>query len=293
MDSSAATASKQADERATAEPQQGAQNQLMQELNEADAQQIDEDASDEAESRSSDLDSSDTSDDDDNDDKLLRLIEEADDEDEMADVGGNGPSTRNEVVDPHVNRPTIDVVPETATLSELGVIQSIVGASVIIRAHRSAERQVIDSESVVALGDRRVVGLVFDVFGPVTRPLYSVRFPAPEDIDASVYAVGTPVFYSPELARMVDTSTIRIKGTDASNEYDEEAGSDTMEFSDDETERLHRRQKKGKKAPAHQNPRTNALQPPPPPQQQQQQQPSVSGRNIQSYQDLYDADLGF
>ncbi|KAJ1903973.1 hypothetical protein LPJ81_002769 [Coemansia sp. IMI 209127] len=285
----AATASNQTDEKVTTEPQQGAQNQLIQELKEANAQQIDENASDEADSRSSDLDSSDASDDDDDDDKLLRLIEEADDDDEMVDAGGNGPSTRNEVVDPQVNRPTIDVVPETATLSELGVVQSIVGSSVIIRAHRSAERQVVDSESVVALADRRVVGLVFDVFGPVTRPLYAVRFPAPEDIDASVYAVGTPVFYSPELARMVDTSAIRIKGTDASNEYDEEAGSDTMEFSDDETERMHRRQKKGKKAPAHQDPRTNAPQQPPP----QQQQPSISGRNIQSYQDLYDADLGF
>ncbi|KAJ1667827.1 hypothetical protein IW140_001378 [Coemansia sp. RSA 1813] len=270
-------------------------NRLMQVVKEANAQ-IDRDAGDEAGKESSDLDSSEASDDDDDDDdKLLRMIEEAEDDDEMgmdiaADTGDNGPSTRNEVVDPLVSKPSMDVVPETATLSELGVIQSIVGSAVIIRAHQSAERQVVDSESIVALSDRRVLGLVFDVFGPITRPMYTVRFPAPEDIDASVCVVGTPVFYSPELAQMVDTSAIRVKGTDASNEYDEEVGSDAMEFSDDEAERMHRRQKKSKgkgtqKAPPQHKPDSNATQQPPP--------PSVSGRTVQSYQDLYDPDLGF
>ncbi|KAJ2556640.1 hypothetical protein EV175_001870 [Coemansia sp. RSA 1933] len=237
-------------------------------------------AGDEADVESSDLDSSDTSDDDDDeddddDDKLLRLIEGAEDDDEMGtmgDVGGTWPATRNEVVDPQISRPTIDVVPETSALSELGVIQSVVESSVIIRAHSSAERQVVDSGNIVALGNRRVLGLVFEVFGPVTQPMYTVRFPTSEDIDPLVCAEGTPVFYVPELARMVDTSAIRVKGTDASNIYDEEVGSDTMDFSDDEAEMVHRQRRRAKK-----------LAPP----------ASVNGRNIQSYDDLYDADLGF
>ncbi|KAJ2656171.1 hypothetical protein IWW48_005173 [Coemansia sp. RSA 1200] len=269
---------------------------------------------------SSDLDSSSAespSDDDDDDDdrgsrNLLRLIEEAeaedDDDDEMMGIAGEsaGPATRNEQVDPQIARPTIDVIPTTATLRELGVIQAVVGPSVIIRAHHSPDSKsqsqnqvvVVDCESVVALGNRRVLGLVFDVFGPVTRPMYTVRFPTSEDIDSTECAPGTVVYYSPELARIVDTGAIRrAKGTDASNEYDEEAGSDAMEFSDDEAEMQHRRLKKNKKT------RTAAKAPPPPPPSSQQQPgtstgasslpPPVAGRSVQSYQDLYDPDLGF
>ncbi|KAJ1729586.1 hypothetical protein LPJ72_004898 [Coemansia sp. Benny D160-2] len=268
---------------------------------------------------SSDLDSSseESSSSDDDDDRggrnLLRLIEEAeaeDDDDEMMGMAGEsaGPATRNEQVDPQIARPTIDVIPAAATLRELGVIQAVVGPSVIIRAHHSPDNQaqnqnqmvVVDCESVVALGNRRVLGLVFDVFGPVTQPMYTVRFPTPEDIDPTECAPGTAVYYSPELARIVDTGAIRrAKGTDASNEYDEEAGSDAMEFSDDEAEMQHRRLKKNKKTKT----AAKAPPPPPPPPSSQQQPgtstgvsslpPPVAGRSVQSYQDLYDPDLGF
>ncbi|KAJ2162443.1 hypothetical protein GGF46_000684 [Coemansia sp. RSA 552] len=226
------------------------------------------------------------------------------------DDGDHGASqavaaTRHEVVNPAIPEPSISEVPDTTQLCALGVIHSVVGSSVTIQAHISGETHVLDAESVIAFEDRKVLGLVFDVFGPVTRPMYTVRFQTAEGIDLERCVVGRPVFYPLGLARMLATQKLRVKGTDASNEYDEEVGSDAMEFSDDEAERAFRKRRNNKNKMAGQGPRptppTNAgggkqQQPPPPPPQQQQQQDapaSVAGRKLQSYADMYDPDYGF
>ena len=42
--------------------------------------------------------------------------------------------------------------------------------------------------------DRKPYGRVFEVFGPVVAPLYSVRFASADD--AGAVAVGQPLFYA-------------------------------------------------------------------------------------------------
>ena len=114
------------------------------------------------------------------------------------------------------------------------------------------------------------------VFGPVTRPLYTVRLKSFEDAVEeektkdnterkeedpwSINGVLTKlissqpnitIYYSEEEAKMVDKETIARnsgKGCDASNVYDEEVqNTDEMYFSDDEQEREARRKGKSKK----------------------------------------------
>ncbi|KAI9506278.1 hypothetical protein GGI25_002276 [Coemansia spiralis] len=197
-----------------------------------------------------------------------------------SDMETEAPATRNEIVDPEITRPAVAQVP-IEELQLLGTIHTRVDASVLIRSAVSGEASVLDTGSLVCFGDGTTMGLVFDVFGPITRPWYAVRFASASEIDERCQK-ATEVFFAPVWATVVSTQGLRaLRGTDASNEYDEEAGSDHMEFSDDEAERLF---KKSKKTRAQKPPAKAAVEPAP---------PSVAGRSLQSYQDLYDPDLGF
>ncbi|KAJ2360603.1 hypothetical protein H4S01_005658 [Coemansia sp. RSA 2610] len=264
-----------------------------------------------ADTESSETDSSSDSDldvdsDDETDGKqrnLLQLME--DDEDEDGPSTSTTMKTRNEVLDPEIPALTVTSVPDSAQLCPLGAIHSVVDGSVIIQANISGETHVLDSESMVVFADRTALGMIFDVFGPVARPMYTVRFRKPEDIDRSVCAVGRPVFYALGWARMLSTDRLRVKGTDASNEFDEEVADDAMEFSDDEAEASFKREKKRRE----QELKGRFREPRVPPARQPQQQrpavpaqsdqtagataPSVAGRKLQSYEDICDPDYGF
>ena len=67
--------------------------------------------------------------------------------------------------------------------------------------------------------------------GPVSLPIYSVRFNSPTEIDKEKYKIGTDVYFNPDLAKLSYTQQIKlIKGSDASNQYDEEPGEDVIIF---------------------------------------------------------------
>ncbi|KAJ2816768.1 hypothetical protein FBU31_006464 [Coemansia sp. 'formosensis'] len=232
------------------------------------------------------------------------MIAEGDDDDEDQVPSNSVPVTRNEVVDLQIPELTIRELPETAQLTSLGTIHSIVDHSVIIQAHISGERHVLDSESILSFDNRKVLGLVYDVFGPVSRPMYTVRV---REIDRESIVVGRGVYFAPGWVKMLATEKLRVKGTDASNEYDEEVGDDGMEFSDDEEERIHRKQaKKSRQQAAHNktlnaglstDPASAANVAPrgaaPPSLASTTPAAPQNVRKLQSYQDLYDAELGF
>ncbi|KAI9482400.1 hypothetical protein LPJ78_003013 [Coemansia sp. RSA 989] len=252
--------------------------------------------SDDSSSSDSDLDVDSDSDMDDQQRDLLQIMDEDEDDEPVSTVI----KTRNEVVNPEVPAPPISQLPDTAELCCLGAVHSIVDSSVIIQANSSGEVHVLDSDSLIAFDDRKVLGVVFDIFGPVTRPMYTVRFSQAEDIDLAACVVGRPVFYAPGWARMLSTNKLRVKGTDASNEYDEEVAEDAMEFSDDEAEVAFKRQKKREQARRFREPRV----PPGPKQTSNDSEPaksaenevassSVAGRKLQSYEDMYDPEYGF
>lgn len=83
---------------------------------------------------------------------------------------------------------------------------------------------------------------MFETFGAVKQPLYSVRFPSASSIDKDNFRIGRLVYHVPTRSNFVFTQEIaRIKGSDASNLHDEEVGEDQMDFSDDEAEAQWRR----------------------------------------------------
>ncbi len=87
---------------------------------------------------------------------------------------------------------------------------------------------------VVADTTRLICGVVWDVFGPVSSPMYAVAI-RPGMID--FFAEGRTLLYSRDTVNFVSTETLlKERGVDAESDS-------ACEFSDDESERLHRRGK--------------------------------------------------
>lgn len=105
----------------------------------------------------------------------------------------------------------------------------------------------LDIDSVLFLDyGKLALGHVFDVIGPVSMPIYCVRFNKHDDIVAKGIAVGNKVFCAPrtEYSQFVILSQIMTKGSDASWKNDVEPPENLVDHSDDENER--KTKKKGK-----------------------------------------------
>ncbi|OZJ02885.1 hypothetical protein BZG36_03806 [Bifiguratus adelaidae] len=201
-----------------------------------------------------------------------KALHEYDSNDEEGGAPSGPIRSQHEIDQIEIVKPQISIAPD-APLVHAGAIYSVVENVIVVQGLLDGEVQVLDSGSVFVYSDREVMGEVFETFGPVRRPMYSVRYN-----DA-------------KYTKFTQTRTLDVKGSDASNVYDEEVGEDEMEFSDDEKEAEHKRgikqakRKKAKRDPQADNAGTNGFgdytilprpdrqaQPNPPPQTQQPQQ---------------------
>ena len=157
--------------------------------------------------------------------------------------------TEHEIVDEQVKKPEV-VVTESMNIVQLGVVETIVGNVVLIKANKPGDFQVLESDSVLCLEDRTVIGAVLETLGRVQEPLYSVAFSTKAEIGEMGIDLGTTIYYVEDHSTYVFTQPLKAtKGTDASNQHDEEPNPDEMEFSDDEAEAEYRRNlKRDKKA---------------------------------------------
>ncbi|EGF77649.1 hypothetical protein BATDEDRAFT_91610 [Batrachochytrium dendrobatidis JAM81] len=170
----------------------------------------------------------------------------SDDDDDDATTGVI--ATKNEAVNLLPVEPITFEIPTHLPIVAIGAISAIVDTLVVIKASVGGEVQVLDADSILFFQDRSILGRIFDTFGPVNEPLYTVRFNSAADIAATQAAVGTSVYFIENLAKIVLTQPLRLlKGSDASNLYDEEVAADEIEYSDDEKEIEHRRLKKNAK----------------------------------------------
>jgi hypothetical protein len=81
--------------------------------------------------------------------------------------------------------------------------------------------------------NREIMGEVFETFGPIARPFYTVRFNDETELIKELTVVGAPVFYVPsyQKTQIVPTEALKkIQYTDASNVYDEEIDEDVSEI---------------------------------------------------------------
>ncbi|KAI9886042.1 MAG: hypothetical protein M1823_002162 [Watsoniomyces obsoletus] len=128
---------------------------------------------------------------------------------------------------------------------ELGEIVSIVKRFATIEAKMSGERHILEPGSLLCLADRKVVGCISEVMGLPQQPYYGVQFPTSGHLAKLDLNKGTTIFYVKEHSTFVLPGALKhVKGSDASNIFDEEVADDELEFSDDEAEAAHRRRKR-------------------------------------------------
>lgn len=130
------------------------------------------------------------------------------------------------MTDIQIERPNFELT-ESTPIAPVGTIFSVIDKTVVVQTQTHGN--VLDMESLLVLTDEKVVlGEVFETFGPVDRPFYSVRFNSVDEIPSGAKS-GARVAYVPSYARtqLVQVEKLKLlKGTDASNRFDEEAGDD-------------------------------------------------------------------
>ncbi|OMJ14881.1 H/ACA ribonucleoprotein complex non-core subunit NAF1 [Smittium culicis] len=147
------------------------------------------------------------------------------------------PKTKNEILEPEVPILDYNAIPNDSKLVNLGVVYSIVEKTVVVQGVQTESKSALDYGSALVFDDFSVLGPVFDTFGPIKQPFYSILFKSTEEIDSNKIFVGRKVFYVEPASNFINTfNLLSIKGSDASNAYDEEISDAEIEFSDDEDE---------------------------------------------------------
>lgn len=186
-------------------------------------------------------------------DILDRDLNDVDEFDELDEEGADDPPrTKNEIIDFQVPSLPVDYTIEDQTKIQLvGYLSGVVEKNVLIKSLSSAEERVLSEGTVFCLEDRTPIGLLFEVFGKLQAPIYSIKYNTVEEALKWVDKKGENVYFVVPTAEYLSTFMIRkMKGTDASNFNDEEIPEDEQEFSDDEKEAAAKKNKKRKKKSA-------------------------------------------
>lgn len=196
-------------------------------------------------SSSSEEDSDDQSEEDSDDQGTKVALEEEDDE-EISPEGAI--RSKHEIEqEPIPDLPEDYEIDPNAVITEIGVIKSAFENNIIIHTVSSGERRVLKEGAILCLQDRTIIGTLCEVFGKLDNPFYRVTLPASRQaqFDKLKNHLGEKAHIVVPEAHWVDTFELRrMKGTDASNGYDEELSEDEQEFSDDEKEALFKKLRK-------------------------------------------------
>ncbi|EPX72453.1 snoRNP assembly factor Naf1 [Schizosaccharomyces octosporus yFS286] len=157
------------------------------------------------------------------------------------------PKTVHELPEEVYERPTIELGPDSP-IEPLGNVLQVLKKELVIQSDVQNEELIFDEKTVLCFEDRTIVGFIHETFGPVSSPFYVVRFTNEEECASINPSVGKRVFYVPTMANRLDPEPLKyIKGSDASNVYDEEINPSEQEFSDDEAEAAAKQSKRKKK----------------------------------------------
>ncbi|KAF8910108.1 Gar1/Naf1 RNA binding region-domain-containing protein [Gymnopilus junonius] len=167
-----------------------------------------------------------------------------DDEDDalLNTTSGTYFQTKHEVQEANITVPDTDEVGPDEVLERVGEVMNILDRVAIVRglpseALNRASDRALDSDTLLVFGDRKVMGYIYETFGPTSQPLYQVKFNSAYPLNPERVQEGREVFHVPARSRFVFVNQIKaIKGSDASNMHDEEPADDELEFSDDEQE---------------------------------------------------------
>jgi H/ACA ribonucleoprotein complex non-core subunit NAF1 len=146
---------------------------------------------------------------------------------------------------------------ESIKMERIGQIISKVDKLVVIQSVRPSELEdtrPLDEETILFDSTRKSLGKIFEIFGPVTSPFYSIRF---NDLSKEIeirkldMEIGSYIYYVPDSGQytkfIFNIDELRkIKGSDASWSHDNEPPVECLDYSDDEKEKKAKRALKQK-----------------------------------------------
>uniref|UniRef100_A0A6G1SM95 H/ACA ribonucleoprotein complex subunit n=1 Tax=Aceria tosichella TaxID=561515 RepID=A0A6G1SM95_9ACAR len=126
----------------------------------------------------------------------------------------------------------LTITAPVASLVKIGKVVSIVDVLVVIESIRSMPP--LDLDTVLFKADGSPLGQVFDTFGTVTEPHYTVRFASSQHINEKGIELNMEIFFSTQTDREITKFAFvdqlkKIKGTDASGEHDNEQPQDASD----------------------------------------------------------------
>ncbi|KAG1783563.1 Gar1/Naf1 RNA binding region-domain-containing protein [Suillus placidus] len=180
-------------------------------------------------------------------------IDVDDDEESGATAVASYVQTKNEIVETDIIVPSVSEVGLDEVLEKVGEVMNIIGNVVIVKglpadSSRAASERALDVETLLVFDDRKVLGHVYETFGPTSQPLYQIKFNQSYPLDTEKIHVAREVYHIPQRSNFVFMEYLKkLRGSDASNIHDEEPGEDEMEFSDDEQEAAFKQSRKKKR----------------------------------------------
>lgn len=167
-------------------------------------------------------------------------------EEDKASATGRMKTTHEVDPDDYYNEATVPRAPQLGAadvLVPIGTVAATMPAKCLVTA--SVSIGVLDLDNVVFSHNRKCVGFVEDVLGPVDQPLYLIFFYPKSEGEHEAIEKGQNLYCPLKGIKLVVISALREhKGCDASNIYDEEISKDDVEYSDDEEERKAKRSKR-------------------------------------------------
>ncbi|XP_068178723.1 H/ACA ribonucleoprotein complex non-core subunit NAF1 [Antennarius striatus] len=159
--------------------------------------------------------------------------------------------TRDEVLLrdlPEVEEVSI-TLPDDVELLPVGTVSNIIQQLVIIQSLK--DMPPLTDDSIIFTSDRVSLAKVFEVFGPVSSPLYILRFNSAEQISNKGLREGLTVYYAPTIKEYTGYIFLKqlklLKGSDASWKNDQEPPTEALDYSDDEKEQEAKRKLKRSK----------------------------------------------
>ncbi|XP_032234934.2 uncharacterized protein LOC5509974 [Nematostella vectensis] len=179
--------------------------------------------------------------------ELRKMITETEENEDEKTLKG-APVTKDELTLKDLPlEPDVDIqLKPDANMVHIGNIAHIVETMVVVQS--LPQTPALDIETFLFLENRHCIGRIFETFGPVQKPFYSIRFNSEEHLTNKGVAAGLKVFYVPDdkdCTKFVFVAHLeKIKGSDASWKHDQEPPEELVEFSDDEQEAQAKSKKK-------------------------------------------------
>lgn len=149
----------------------------------------------------------------------------------------------NEFLSPVPDLSQLSIDTEKEEFLHIGYVKVIISEIVTIDAVPGSPAFDIDTLLFIdnENGGKKILGPIFDVLGPVSEPMYCVRFNTAEEVNSFSLKGGTKIYVAPKndcTTKFVFLKELlKLKGSDASWLNDQEEPVEMGDYSDDEKER--------------------------------------------------------